>query len=139
ALTVPFLDRHLQTPPVDPQQVRRWIADLDSDTFAVREAAQKELEQRGEIVAPALRQALRDKPSLEARKRMEHLLADMISRVPSGEYLASLRALTVLERIGTPAARRILEKIARRNHLDRRTRAAKAALHRLAARQAPKP
>lgn len=132
---VPFLDRHLQSALLDPRQVRRWIADLDSDTFAVREAAQRELEQWGEVVAPALKQALQDKPSLEARKRMERLLADMTSRIPSGEYLAALRALTVLERIGTPAARRVLEKMTQGNPLDRRTRTAKAVLKRLTARR----
>lgn len=133
--SVPFLDRHLQATLLDPQQVRRWIADLDSDTFAVREAAQRELEQWGEVVAAALKKALRDKPSLEARKRMERLLADMTSRAPSGKYLAVLRALIVLERIGTPAARRVLEKMAQGNTLDRRTRAAKSALKRLASRR----
>jgi WD40 repeat protein len=131
---VPFLDRHLQTPLVDPQQLQRWIADLDSDSFVVREKARKELEQQGEVAAPALQQALREKPSLEARKQMKRLLADATTRVPRGEFLAMLRALTVLERIGTVAARQTLEKLARGNPLDRRTREAKAALRRLAAR-----
>ncbi len=130
--TVPFLDRHLRASLLDPRHVRCWISDLDSDKFAVREAAQQALEQWGEVVAPALRKALQDKPSLESRKRMERLLAEMTTHIPSGEYLAMLRALTVLERIGTPAAQEVLERMVKGDPLDRRTRMAKSALRRLA-------
>ena len=51
--------------PPDADQVRRWIRDLDSDRFAVRDRAVAELAKLGDAAEPALRQALRDRPSLE--------------------------------------------------------------------------
>jgi WD40 repeat protein len=48
----------------DPQRLRRLLADLDSEQFAVREKARRELAALGELAEPALRQALADKPSL---------------------------------------------------------------------------
>ena len=61
------------------------------------------------------------KPSLEARRRIESILAGPKS--PLAEDLRRLRAIAVLERIGTPEARRLLEKLG--------SAAAQAALRRL--------
>jgi hypothetical protein len=57
----------------DQSKINQWIADLDSEQFAVREKATQELEKRGEPVLPALRQALEKQPKPEARKRLERL------------------------------------------------------------------
>jgi len=57
----------------DSQLITRWIADLDSGQFAVREKATRELEKLGESARPALRKALEDHPKPEARKRLERL------------------------------------------------------------------
>src|SRR5207244_1267145 len=67
--TVPLKAR--RTVAADPQKMARWIAELDSDQFAVREKATRELEKLGESAQPALRQALEDQPKPEARKRLE--------------------------------------------------------------------
>src|SRR5262249_45761649 len=56
---VPFLAGRLLLKKPDSQQVARLLADLDSDTFRVRSQATKELEKLGEVVEPALRQALK--------------------------------------------------------------------------------
>ena len=55
------------------------IADLDSETFAVRDSAMKELTKLGDAAAPALRDALDKAPSAEARRRIEGLLAKLDS------------------------------------------------------------
>jgi RNA polymerase sigma factor (sigma-70 family) len=131
---VPFLKEHAQpAPAVDAQQMRRWIADLDSDRFAVRAAAIKELEKLGEQAGPALREALAGQPSPELRKQAETLLGSL-RRVTSPEVLQRLRAVQVLERIGSPEARQVLEKLAGGAPSASETREAQAALERLARR-----
>jgi hypothetical protein len=63
--------------PADPRAARKWIADLASDDFKVRERAAKELAALGPSAAGLFREALRGKPSAEARDRLEKLLADV--------------------------------------------------------------
>jgi WD40 repeat protein len=127
--TITYLKQHLQpVSELDPKRVAQWIADLDSEQFAVREAATKELAALGELVQPALRQALKGKPSAEVRKRLEGLLVP--HRVPTAEVLRVLRAIWVLERIGTVEARQMLQKLAS-GAMAPQTRAAREALDRL--------
>jgi hypothetical protein len=129
ARTIAYLKQHLRpVPELDPRRVAQLIADLDSEEFAVREAATKDLAALGERAEPALRQALKDRPSLEARKRLEGLLAPQ--RVPPGEVLRGLRAVWVLERIGTVEARQMLQKLAS-GAMAPQTCAAREALERL--------
>jgi hypothetical protein len=129
APTIAYLKQHLRAvPELDAKHVAQLIADLDSDEFAVREAATKELAAQGERVQPALRQALHGAPSAEVRRRLEGLLAP--HRVPTGEVLRVLRAVWVLERIGTAEARQILQALAS-GAMAPQTRAAREALERL--------
>lgn len=107
---------------------RKLLTDLDSDSFAIREAAVKRLKELGPQAEPALRSALNDKPSLEQRRRIEDLLAAAPSP-PSLEELRQLRALNVLEHIGTPEARRLLEDAAKGPPSAPLTRQARAALN----------
>jgi RNA polymerase sigma factor (sigma-70 family) len=115
---------------VDDRQVARWVADLDSDDFAVREKATKELERLGESAEPALRKALSGEPSAEARRRVERLLA-RLEGPGSGQMLRGLRSIEVLEGVGTDEARRLLEKVAKEAPSPRVVQEAKAALDRL--------
>jgi WD40 repeat protein len=94
-------------------RVEKWIGDLDSPRFAVRDRAARELEALGELAEPALRQALQKKPSAEAAKRMNDLLNRLEEAEPSPEQRRALRAVEVLEGIGTPAARKVLETLAK--------------------------
>jgi hypothetical protein len=89
------------------------VADLDADAFAVREKASQELEQLGPAAEPALLKALQDKPAPELRQRVESLLKRLETDTPSAERLRSLRALEVLEHLGTPEARATLEALAK--------------------------
>jgi hypothetical protein len=115
---------------IDPELLRRLIADLDSEKFAAREAASRELERLGEEAAPALRRALADRPPLETRRRLEPLLrATQTLRSP--EAIAQVRAVQALEHIGTVEARQLLETLTKGAPAARQTRAAEASLRRL--------
>jgi hypothetical protein len=137
---VPLLKQRLNSvPSPDPRQVSRVIADLDSDRFAVREQARKELEALGEQAAGALRRALSKKPSLEVHRRIKALLAKWRGVVAQPETLRALRAVAVLEDIGTPQGRQVLQALARGEPEARLTQAAKASLERLSRRPALRP
>ncbi|HZV07471.1 MAG TPA: sigma-70 family RNA polymerase sigma factor [Gemmataceae bacterium] len=122
--------------PADEKRLQQWIADLDSDQFAVREKATSELEKLGAAAVGTMQKALEAKPALETRRRLEQLI-DKQEREEwpaSGERLRIWRALEVLERIGTPEAREVLTTLANGAPGARPTVEAKAALQRLAQR-----
>jgi hypothetical protein len=139
AQAVAVLADHLRpAAAVDPGRVKQLIAELDSDRFVVRVAATKELAALGEQAEPALQQALESKPSLELRKRLEALLAGMWV-APPRETRRAIRAIQVLERIGTHEAQQILRKLATGAASARETRDARDALDRLARQPVRKP
>ncbi|HMF13831.1 MAG TPA: sigma factor-like helix-turn-helix DNA-binding protein, partial [Gemmataceae bacterium] len=119
--------------PIAKERLAKLIADLDSDRFAVRESATKALAKLGEMAVPALREALRDKPSPEVRKRLEELVKrkHIGTKTLSAEELRTWRAIDVLERQATPEARELLKALADGAPGARLTEAAKAALKRL--------
>ena len=141
---VALLEKHLlPAKKVDPDaDVRKLIKDLDAEEFAVRENASKELKKIGKPAEPLLRKALDGNPSAEVRRRIEELLeagleARPVKNLPPGildsEPLRTVRAIRVLEQIGTPEARAILEKLAKGDPDARETQEAKGSLERLAA------
>jgi WD domain, G-beta repeat/WD40-like Beta Propeller Repeat len=136
-----FRERLHPAAPADMQRLARLIAELDSDRFAVRDQAAAELAKLAELAEPALREALAAKPTAEAKRRIELLLEKAGQTVlsPTGERLQAERALEVLEHLGTPAARTLLEKLARGVAEAGLTQQAKAALKRLAQRPAGRP
>jgi hypothetical protein len=117
---------------IDPRWLAERLADLDSSTFAVREAASRALAEVAEAVEPDLRQALEKTPSPEARRRLRHILeASRPAAVPPAAEVRRLRALAVLERIGSGEARATLRQLARGATGALLTREARAALGRL--------
>jgi RNA polymerase sigma factor (sigma-70 family) len=134
--TVSYLSQHLQpiTHP-DAKRLAALVADLDSETFARRDMAMKELAKLMELAEPALRKALASEPSPELRRRIEALLDKLHAPVRGAETLRSLRAVEVLEHIATPEARQLLQKLAEGATAARLTREAKAALARLERRR----
>jgi WD40 repeat protein len=113
-------------------RIARLICDLDSDSFAQREQVSAALEKLGDEAAEALRDALAD-PSAEVRQRAEALLKKL-NHGPSSERLRRLRSVEVLEWIGTPEARRVLDRLAGGDPRAELTRAAQAARARFARR-----
>jgi hypothetical protein len=60
---------------IDRVKAQKWIAQLDDDSFEVRQAASRELDGLGAAARPLLRDALKARPSPEARRRINRLLA----------------------------------------------------------------
>jgi WD40 repeat protein len=126
-------------PPFPPQtgdEIRRLIADLDSDKYSVREAATRRLRDLGRLAEPFVREARVRKSSLEVQRRLDKL-AEAVRGPLSPEVLRGVRAVQALERIGTPAARQVLEALAAGAPEARLTREARAAVERLATRPGP--
>jgi hypothetical protein len=92
----------------DGEQVRKLIQDLDSRTFAAREAATRKLGDLGPPAEPFLRDALKTGPSAEAAERINRLLADL-QRPPTPEEVRQRRVIFALETNGSAQARRTLE------------------------------
>ncbi len=116
--------------PADPERLAKLLKDLDSDDFAVREKAGRELEKLGDVIRPTLRQTL-DRPglSLELRRRLEALVTSLEEL--SGARLRQLRAIEVLEMLGTAEAQRLLQTLAVGAEQARQTHEARAALERV--------
>jgi RNA polymerase sigma factor (sigma-70 family) len=134
---IPYLREHLKlVPAVDQKRVVGLIADLDSNQFAVRESAEKELEKLGEIAGPACRKALEQKPTAEVRRRLEALLEKQSQewQNPSSERLRTLRAIEVLEHMATAEAKQVLSSLTKGAPEARLTQEAKASLERLSKR-----
>jgi WD40 repeat protein len=130
---VPLLQKRLQpVQPADSKRLRRLIANLDDKRFPVRQEAQRELEEIGELAAPALKQALAKKPSLELRQRIDRLLSKLGGPVTRPEMVRGVRAVAVLEDVATPQARKLLQTLSQGAPEARLTQEAKAALTRLA-------
>jgi hypothetical protein len=128
---LPLLKQRLQpTAVVEPKRLTQLVANLESDRFRVRQKAAQELEILAEQAEGTLRQKLQEKVPLEVRQRIEQLLAKL--EPPSGERLRGLRALEVLEHIGTKEARQVLTNLSKGPAETRLTKEAEAALRRLA-------
>jgi WD40 repeat protein len=114
------------------------LADLDDDRFDVREKASRKLGRLGPGAALPLGLALNNAPSVEARRRIEKVLEDQeragedpAAYGPRGVALA----VAVLEEVGTPEARRVLQELARGPAESVVAREARAGLERLARRR----
>lgn len=99
--------------PIDSQWVAARLRDLDHQEFAERARATRELEASDDGVAAALERFLSTEPSAEARQRAEKILARIRDRAATDQAVQSLRALEVLEWLGTARARELVEKLAR--------------------------
>jgi WD40 repeat protein len=127
---LPLLKEQLRpVPAADEKQVARLIAALDDDDFDVREKATQELTKLPGA-EPALRKALAGTPTAEVRQRAQHALEARQEAESSPEWVATLRALEVLEQLGTPEARQWLRALAEGEPNARLTQEAKFALRR---------
>ncbi|HYF00968.1 MAG TPA: WD40 repeat domain-containing protein [Planctomycetota bacterium] len=113
----------------DPERLAALVADLDQDDADRRERALLELEDLGAVAEEALRRRLAEDPSAESRLRIQALLDGLKVSYPlPRRLLRRLRALRVLERIGTEGARKLIAQLAQDPAL---AEAAQAALDRL--------
>lgn len=100
-------------------EIRQWIVNLNSSDYDVRLNATKRLSGLGSDAVPALTAAT-EHSSLEVRKRATSVLEDFRrsgETVPItglvGSTLKLVRAVAVLERIGTPEAKAMLAELAK--------------------------
>jgi hypothetical protein len=117
--------------PADPKMLLKLLEDLNSDQYTLRQKASVQLEKLADLAGPALREKLDAKPSLEMRKRIEALIDKLDGPVTLPELLRSLRAVELLELIGTPQSRHVLEPLAKGAPGHRFTEAAQGAITRL--------
>ncbi len=123
----PFLAKKLTpVPAADGERVDSLLRDLDSDDFGTRESAYARLQELRDTAVPALQRTLARSRSIEVKRRIEQLVKER-----AAAEVASLRALKVLEAIGTPAAQEQLRALARGATAARLTVEAHAALRRL--------
>jgi WD40 repeat protein len=114
--------------------LEKLMTDLDSDEFDVRVKATENLVKAGLDAIPYVEPELcnvRASPEVVARCKtvMQQLSGIAVAPV----VLQESRAVMVLERIGTPHALELLERLAQGNDRSRITREAKASLERLKA------
>jgi hypothetical protein len=128
---VAFLKSRLQ--PVsapDLKRVAELIGQLDSDQFKVRDKASAALLKMGEVIVPELDKALAVNASQESQQRLQELRGKLTAWVLHGERLRAHRAVEVLERIGTPEAKVLLQTLAKGAPAALLTQSAQAALQR---------
>jgi WD40 repeat protein len=134
-LAVPFLKERLR--PVfarDRLQISQLCSELDSNVFELRERSAGELAAQVDVSASQLRKEASGPIGAEARRRLQFILATWDDARFSGEQLQSLRALEILERIGTRDALNVIGTIAAGQPGFRVTQAAKASVARLSKR-----
>ena len=112
---LPFLRENLKpVAVVMPDRLRRLIRELDREDFDRRAAAQKELALLGSQVEAELRNELAKTKSAEVRRAITVLLEDLppTLAIQDPATLQAVRGVWVLQRIGTPEARKQLEALA---------------------------
>jgi RNA polymerase sigma factor (sigma-70 family) len=129
AQSLPFLTERLSVPTPTRAELAELIVNLDSDQFPVRQKAVQALESLGEAAEESLHAALKGKPTIEARQRLEQIL-----KTHAKHLIRKLRAIEVLEQIGTRDARRVLQMLVERSPNSRLGSAAGAASARLGKR-----
>jgi hypothetical protein len=91
----------------------------------------QELRNLGELAEATLRQKLQGNLTLEMRRRVEQLLQ---KEEATPDRVREMRAIEVLEHIGTAEAKDLLQKLATGTPEARLTQEARASLERLAKR-----
>jgi hypothetical protein len=132
AQAVAFLKERLR-PAAAPsaKELARLLKDLDSPKFAQREKAVKELGELYDGAEEILETAIRSNPPLEVRRRLEKMLQRLKDEGMSPKLLQAVRAVEVLELIGTAEARQVLRRLVRGEAHHPLTEEAQAALERL--------
>jgi hypothetical protein len=124
-------DQLKPAPPIEATKIAGWIADLDDPQFAVRERSTAALLQVADQADAVLRRTLDGTQSAEVRHRIRRILDAAGDVNPSPDRLREIRAVEVLERIATPAARERLAVLSRGAPGLGLTRDARSSLKRL--------
>jgi hypothetical protein len=123
----------------DAETLRGWIRDLDARRIETRRKAVAELEKLSLEWDFLLREALLPRPSLEVRTRLDAIREKPALRQFSPVALRDLRAVHLLERLGTDEAKTLLGRLAKGLPEAPLTVEARASLQRLGERKSPPP
>ena len=104
-------ERVKPAPPLDMKHITQLMQQLDDDQFKVRERATTELLKIGELLLPVLDKAMGGNHGPESRRRLEELRKKLNAVGLQGDRLRSYRAVEILEFIGTPEARQLLQAL----------------------------
>jgi hypothetical protein len=119
-----------------PDRIRKLISNLDDDSPEIRQRSHDELERLGHEVEAYLAKALQESSSPELRHRATALLAALESPWPkSAQTLRRIRAVQVLERVGSDEARELLRSMCEQAPSERERQEARASLDRLEGRR----
>jgi hypothetical protein len=122
-------ERLIPVPAADPKEVVRMIAELDDESFPVRQKAAGSLAKLGEGASHLIAKALAGDLSLAVRRSLEGISRK--SDETSVRSLQEARAVATLEQIASPAARDLLRRLAEGAPNARLTAEAQEALGRL--------
>ena len=117
--------------PTPEDRIAKLVDALGSDDFQTRQAAGSDLAAIGSEAGPALRTAVAKSTSPEVRKLAAGLLVKIDGPPTTPEDLRALRAVEIVEGIGSPESRELLQKWATGPAAQRLTVEAKEALERL--------
>jgi hypothetical protein len=108
---------------------------LNNSKFDARRQATADLEKMGDVILPALKEALKTESTLEGRLRLEMVLKKLSNPASGGAVVVELRTVELLELMGTSEARNLLESLAAGADGARLTQEARVSLERLTRRQ----
>jgi WD40 repeat protein len=129
---VPFLRQKMQpVPEAESQRVKKLVQALDDDDATKRDKAMHDLQEMAAAFEPRLMEIRRDAEPGEVRNRVQAILREAREAPVPRRLLAQLRAVSVLEQIGTPQAREVLKSVAGGAGGARLTQEARQALERL--------
>ncbi len=127
-----LLGKNLRPEPgPDAGRIARLIEQLEDRRFNKREDATRELEKLGAAAEPAMKKALEATPSLDARRRLEGVLAQLGYLSLTPEQVRGIRAVETLELIGGKDAFALLDRLAAGPADSRIVREAKGSLARM--------
>jgi WD40 repeat protein len=133
AAAVALLRKHLKPAPgrmLGDTAVEKAIERLSADDFETRQSSQEALAAAAWRIAPRLEEALGETADVEVQHRLNAALK-IGTAWPRPDLARAVRAVEVLERLGTQEARKFLRELSSGNADARLTREAKAALKRL--------
>lgn len=111
--------------------VRNLVEELTAPDYQVREAAQKRLTEIRDLAEDALTAVARQTGSAEQLERANQLLVKLRAAESDPTRVRLFRAVEVLERVGTPDARRVLGTLAAGAEESVITREARRAIRRI--------
>jgi WD40 repeat protein len=129
--TIVFVRNTLKpAPAVDLARLQHLIGELKNANYAVRDKASRNLAQMDTQIIPALEVILHDEAPVEAKRRITKIIEELEAHKTAPANFRAVRAVEVLERIGSQESTALLQSFSNGAAHSRLTTAAKDALSR---------